>query len=50
MATKPKNPMSQPSKKGVPIAIMIAVGKPKGMLMQNKNMGKPTMKKMGRGK
>jgi hypothetical protein len=50
MATKPKNPMAQPPKKGVPIAIMIAVGKPKGMPMRGQRTATNMMKKSSRGK
>jgi len=50
MATKPKNPMAQTPKKGIPIAIMIAVGKPKGMPMKGQRTATNMMKKSSRGK
>ena len=37
-------------KKGMPIAIMVAVGKPKGMPMRGQRTATNMMKKAGRGK
>jgi ribosomal protein S13 len=37
-------------KKGMPIAIMVAVGKPKGMPMRGQRTATNMMKKTGRGK
>ena len=38
------------TKKGVPIAIMVAVGKPKAMPMRGQRTATNMMKKTGRGK
>lgn len=38
------------TKKGVPIAIMVAVGKPKAMPMRGQRTATNMMKKSGRGK
>ena len=37
-------------KKGIPVAIMVAVGKPKGMPMRGQRTATNMMKKAGRGK
>ena len=50
MATKPKKPMPQAPKKGIPIAIMVAVGKPKAMPMRGQRTASNMMKKSSRGK
>jgi hypothetical protein len=47
--TKPKTPANAP-KKGIPIAIMVAVGKPKGMPMRGGRTATNFMKKSSRGK
>lgn len=47
--TKPKTPANSP-KKGIPIAIMVAVGKPKGMPMRGGRTATNMMKKSSRGK
>jgi len=47
--TKPKTPPTPP-KKGIPIAIMVAVGKPKGMPMRGGRTAANFMKKSSRGK
>ena len=47
--TKPKTPPTPP-KKGIPIAIMVAVGKPKGMPMRGSRTATNMMKKSSRGK
>jgi len=49
MKTKPKTPANAP-KKGIPIAIMVAVGKPKGMPTRGGRTATNMMKKAGRGK
>jgi len=49
MKTKPKTP-SKPSKKGIPVAIMVAVGKPKAMPMRGSRTATNMMKKSSRGK
>ena len=49
MKTKPKTPKTAP-KKGVPIAIMVAVGKPKGLPMRGGRTATNMMKKSSRGK
>lgn len=38
------------SKKGMPISIMVAVGKPKGLPMRGQRTATNMMKKTGRGK
>jgi hypothetical protein len=47
--TKPKTPANAP-KKGIPIAIMVAVGKPKGMPVRGGRTATNFMKKSSRGK
>jgi len=47
--TKPKTPANA-SKKGIPIAIMVAVGKPKGMPTRGGRTAANFMKKSSRGK
>ncbi len=37
-------------KKGIPVAIMVAVGKPRGMPMRGQRTATNMMKKAGRGK
>ena len=49
MKTKPKTPANAP-KKGIPIAIMVAVGKPKGMPMRGSRTATNMIKKSSRGK
>jgi len=49
MKAKPKTPPT-PSKKGIPIAIMVAVGKPKGMPVRGGRTATNMMKKSSRGK
>ena len=46
---KSKTPANAP-KKGIPIAIMVAVGKPKGMPMRGGRTAANFMKKSSRGK
>jgi hypothetical protein len=47
--TKPKTPPTPP-KKGIPIAIMVAVGKPKGLPTRGGRTAANFMKKSSRGK
>lgn len=47
--TSPKT-NKKDTKKGVPIAIMVAVGKPKSMPMRGQRTATNMMKKSGRGK
>ena len=47
--TSPKT-NKKDTKKGVPIAIMVAVGKPKAMPMRGQRTATNMMKKTGRGK
>ena len=47
--TSPKT-SKKDTKKGVPIAIMVAVGKPKAMPMRGQRTATNMMKKSGRGK
>jgi hypothetical protein len=47
--TSPKT-TKKDTKKGVPIAIMVAVGKPKAMPMRGQRTATNMMKKTGRGK
>jgi len=49
MKTKPKTPKTAP-KKGIPVAIMVAVGKPKAMPMRGSRTATNMMKKSSRGK
>lgn len=49
MKAKPKTPVNAP-KKGVPIAIMVAVGKPKGMPVRGSRTATNMIKKSSRGK
>jgi len=49
MKAKPKTPANAP-KKGIPIAIMVAVGKPKGMPTRGGRTAANFMKKSSRGK
>jgi hypothetical protein len=49
MKAKPKTPPAPP-KKGIPIAIMVAVGKPKGMPVRGGRTATNMMKKSSRGK
>ncbi len=42
--------MPKKEKKGMPLTIMIAVGKPKAMPMRGERTAKNMMKKTGRGK
>ena len=47
--TSPKT-TKKDTKKGIPIAIMVAVGKPKAMPMRGQRTATNMMKKTGRGK
>ena len=47
--TSPKT-TKKDTKKGIPIAIMVAVGKPKAMPMRGQRTATNMMKKSGRGK
>jgi hypothetical protein len=49
MKTKPKTPAKTP-KKGVPVTIMVAIGKPKGLPMRGGRTATNFMKKSSRGK
>ena len=49
MKAKPKTPANAP-KKGIPVAIMVAVGKPKVMPMRGQRTATNMMKKSSRGK
>jgi hypothetical protein len=46
---KPKTP-AKPPKKGVPVTIMVAIGKPKGLPMRGGRTAANFMKKSSRGK
>ena len=50
MGGKAKETKSATKKKGMPVTIMIAVGKPKGMPMRGQRTATNMMKKSGRGK
>ena len=51
MKTKPKTPAKTPAKKGIPLTVMIAVGKPKmPMPMKGARTATNMMKKSSRGK
>ena len=50
MKTKPKTPAKTPAKKGVPVTIMVAIGKPKGLPMRGGRTATNMMKKSSRGK
>jgi len=50
MATKQQKVTPQTPKKGIPIAIMVAVGKPKAMPMRGQRTATNMMKKSSRGK
>jgi ribosomal protein S13 len=50
MYGKPSKMPKKNSKKGVPIAIMVAVGKPKGLPMRGQRTATNMMKKSGRSK
>ena len=50
MKTKPKSPKTPP-KKGIPVSIMVAIGKPKmAMPMRGQRTATNMMKKSSRGK
>ena len=49
MKTKPKTPAKTP-KKGIPVTIMVAIGKPKGLPMKGSRTATNMMKKSSRGK
>jgi hypothetical protein len=49
MKAKPKTP-AKPPKKGVPVTIMVAIGKPKGLPMRGGRTATNMMKKSSRGK
>jgi hypothetical protein len=49
MKAKPKTPAKTP-KKGVPVTIMVAIGKPKGLPMKGSRTATNMMKKSSRGK
>jgi hypothetical protein len=49
MKTKPKTPAKTP-KKGIPVSIMVAIGKPKGLPMRGGRTATNMMKKSSRGK
>lgn len=50
MGGKAKETKSAAKKKGVPVTIMVAIGKPKGMPMRGGRTATNMMKKSGRGK
>jgi hypothetical protein len=50
MKTKPKTPAKTPAKKGIPVSIMVAIGKPKGLPMRGGRTATNMMKKSSRGK
>ena len=50
MKAKPKTPAKTPAKKGVPVTIMVAIGKPKGLPMRGGRTATNMMKKSSRGK
>jgi hypothetical protein len=51
MKTKPKTPAKTPDKKGIPVSIMVAIGKPKmPMPMRGGRTATNMMKKSSRGK
>jgi len=47
--TKPKTP-AKPPKKGIPVTVMVAIGKPKGLPMRGGRTAANFMKKSSRGK
>jgi hypothetical protein len=49
MKTKPKTGTKQP-KKGIPVTVMVAIGKPKGLPMRGGRTATNMMKKSSRGK
>ena len=49
MKAKPQTPAKTP-KKGVPVTIMVAIGKPKGLPMRGGRTATNMMKKSSRGK
>ena len=49
MKAKPKTPAKTP-KKGVPVTIMVAIGKPKGLPTRGSRTATNMMKKSSRGK
>jgi len=49
MKAKPKTPAKTP-KKGIPVTVMIAIGKPKGLPMKGSRTATNMMKKSSRGK
>ena len=50
MKAKPKTPAKTTAKKGVPVTIMVAIGKPKGLPMRGGRTATNMMKKSSRGK
>ena len=51
MKAKPKTPTKTPVKKGIPVSIMVAIGKPKmPMPMKGSRTATNMMKKSSRGK
>ncbi len=51
MKAKPKTPAKTPAKKGIPVSIMVAIGKPKmGLPMRGGRTATNMMKKSSRGK
>ena len=50
MYGKPSKMSKKSEKKGVPIAIMVAVGKPKGLPMRGQRTATNMMKKSSKGK
>jgi len=50
MGGKAKETKSATKKKAVPVTVMIAVGKPKGLPMRGQRTATNMMKKSGRGK
>lgn len=49
MKAKPKTPAKSP-KKGIPVTVMVAIGKPKGLPMRGGRAATNMMKKSSRGK
>jgi hypothetical protein len=49
MKAKPKTPAKTP-KKGIPVTVMVAIGKPKGLPMRGGRTATNMMKKSSRGK
>jgi hypothetical protein len=49
MKTKPKTPAKTP-KKGIPVTVMVAIGKPKGLPTRGGRTATNFMKKSSRGK